>query len=100
MIKKVVVETGRNKKTCLELTLFAFKTSKGTFTLSGSNANGTDEWKHLETRTFHTWERRQVHEWLIQGKISAVSESITLDWHNNPTNKNNRLQRLKSSRKK
>ena len=100
MIKKVVVETVRNKKTCLELTLFAFKTSKGTFTLSGSNANGTDEWKHLETRTFHTWERSQVYEWFIQGKITPVNEAKTLDWNNNPANKNNRLQRLKSSRKK
>lgn len=92
MIKKVEIQQGRNKKTCLELTLFAFKTSKGTFTLSGSNANGTDEWKHLETRTFHTWTREQVYHWFLQGKITPVSEAKALDWYNNSFKKRKGLK--------
>lgn len=100
MIKQIEIQLKGKVVIALEYYLYAFTTSKGTFTLSGSNANGTDEWKHLETLTFHTWERRQVYEWFIQGKVSAVIESTTLDWYNNPTNKNNLLQNLKSSRKK
>ena len=100
MIKQIEIQLKGKVVIALEYYLYAFKTSKGTFTLSGSNVDGTDEFKCIEDRTFHRWTREQVYHWFIQGKISTVSESITLDWYNNPTSKNNRLQRLKSSRKK
>lgn len=64
-----------------QLNLFAFTTKKGTFTLSGTSSDGTDEWKHLETRTFHTWTREQVYHWLVQGKITPVEESTQINWY-------------------
>lgn len=87
MIEKVVVETGRNKKECLELRLFAFKTPKGIFTLSGSNSNGTDEWRQLGTCNFYTWERSRVYEWLKLGKIQPVEEATSLGWCYDTINK-------------
>lgn len=100
MFNKVEIQQGRRLVTAYEYTLFAFTTPKGTFTLVGSDADGTDTFKCLETREYHEWNRSHVYEWFIQGKIAPVNESKTLDWYNNHTNKNNRLQRLKSSRKK
>lgn len=68
-----------------ELTLFAFKTKKGIFTLSGTNANGTDEWRQLGTNNFHTWQRSQVYQWFVEGKISPIEEALRIDWCNNTT---------------
>jgi len=70
-----------------ELTLFAFQTPKGTFTLSGTNANGTDEWRQLGTCNFYTWERSMVYEWLKLGKIKPVGSAKNLKWHLHTTNK-------------
>lgn len=92
MIKKVEIQQGRRLVTAYQLNLFAFKTSKGTFTLSGSNVDGTDEWKHLETRTFHTWTREQLYHWFTQGKIAPVNEAKVLDWHNNSFGKRKPLK--------
>lgn len=92
MIKKIEIQQSKRKVEAYQLNLYAFKTSKGTFTISGSNVDGTDEWKHLETRTFHTWTREQVYHWFIQGNISPVSESNTLDWCNNSFEKRKALK--------
>ena len=83
MLKEVEVKLKSKVVIALEYYLFAFKTSKGTFTLSGSNVDGTDEFKRIEDKTFHTWTREQVHHWFIQGKITPVHESLTIDWHAN-----------------
>lgn len=85
MFNKVEIQQGRRLVTAYEYTLFAFRTEKGTFTLSGTSSDGTDEWRQIGTSNFHTWERRQVYDWFVNGKISAVSESNTLDWNTNPT---------------
>lgn len=63
-----------------ELTHYAFTTAKGTFTLSGSNADGTDEWKHVDEHTFHTWSRKQVYEWWKSGNIQPVIEATSIIW--------------------
>lgn len=79
-----------------ELTLFAFKTIKGIFTISGSNSDGTDEWRQLGTNNFHTWQRSQIYQWFVEGKISPVQEANTIDWYNNTiTSKTTRHTRLK-----
>lgn len=70
------------KPNTLELTHYAFTTSKGMFTLSGTNTNGTDEWKHTTERTFHAWLRKEVYSWWENGKIEVVEESISLTWQN------------------
>ena len=70
-----------------ELTLFAFQTPKGTFTLSGTNANGTDEWRQLGTCNFYTWERSKVYQWLKLGKISPVCEARHINWCYDTINK-------------
>lgn len=68
------------KANTLELTLFAFTTEKGTFTLSGSNVDGTDEWREVGTANFYKWNRRQVYDWFIQGKIKPVYMADKIDW--------------------
>jgi len=60
------------------LRLFAFTTSKGTFTLSGSNTDGTDTWKNINTGEFHEWSRQSVKSWFEQGKIKPVDEATTV----------------------
>lgn len=56
-----------------------FKTPKGTFRLSATDSrNDTDEFKCVETNTFHTWKRKQIYEWYRQGKIEFV-EGVTLN---------------------
>lgn len=87
MIEKVIVKERKRDVECLEFRLFAFKTPKGTFTLSGTNANGTDEWRQLGTCNFYTWERSSVYEWLKLGKISAISEAKNIDWYQHTINK-------------
>lgn len=84
MIKQVELKLKVKVVIALEYYLYAFKTPKGTFTLIGSNTDGTDEFKRIEDRTFHTWTREQVYHWFTQGKITPVNEAKTLDWHNNP----------------
>ena len=76
----------------LELTLFAFTTPKGTFTLSGSNTDGTDTWKNITTGEFHDWSRQSVKSWFEQGEILPVDEATTLMWCNQDgiPNKNTR----------
>lgn len=63
-----------------EFTIYAFRTAKGTFTLSGSNSDGTDEWREVGTAKFHTWSRKQVYEWWKQGNIEPVSEAVSIVW--------------------
>ncbi len=86
MIKEIKI----GQKVVLELYLFAFTTEKGTFTLSGSNSDGTDEWREVGTSNFHKWNRSNVYDWFIQGKISPVDEAKSIDWHNNITIVNKR----------
>lgn len=83
MIEKVVVKNVE----CLELRLFAFQTPKGTFTLSGTNANGTDEWRQLGTCNFYTWERSRVYQWFKLGKITPVERAKTIGWCYDTINK-------------
>lgn len=66
------------KPNTLELTHYAFTTSKGTFTLSATNSNGTDEWKHTTERTFHTWSRKEVYSWWESGKIEVIDEATSI----------------------
>lgn len=68
------------------LRLFAFTTSKGTFTLSGSNTDGTDTWKNITTGEFHEWQRSSIKTWFEQGKIKPVEEATTVIWRE--TNRN------------
>jgi len=62
------------------LRLFAFATSKGTFTLSGSNTDGKDTWKNINTGEFHEWSRSSIKTWFEQGKIYPIEEATTLTW--------------------
>lgn len=66
-----------------EYTLFAFRTQKGTFTLTGTTSDWIDTFKNLDTGEFHEWTRSHVKKWLDQGKITPIPESITIDWHEN-----------------
>lgn len=84
MIEKVIVKERKRDVECLELRLFAFQTPKGTFTLSGTNANGTDEWRQLGTCNFYTWERSRVYQWLKLGKIKPVERAESLEWYLQP----------------
>lgn len=68
------------RSTVYELTLFAFRTPKGTFTLSGTNTSGADTWKNIDTGEFHEWQRASIKTWLEQGKIKPVEEATTLIW--------------------
>ena len=83
MFETYEIQQGRKTVTALELTLFAFTTSKGTFTLSGSNTDGTDTWKNIDTGEFHEYPRQSIKKWLDQGKITPVQESTTLAWRQN-----------------
>lgn len=83
MFKEVEIQQGRKTVTAYELTRFAFRTHKGTFTLSGSNTDGTDTWKNINTGEFHEWPRKSVKSWWEQGKISPITESTTLTWYQN-----------------
>lgn len=87
MIDRVEIQQGNRTVTAYQLTLFAFTTEKGTFTLSGSNADGTDEWREVGTSKFHKWNRSQIYNWFIQGKIKPVDEAKSIDWYNNTDNK-------------
>ncbi len=60
--------------------LFAFTTSKGTFTIVGTNTDGTDTWKNINTGEFHEWSRKSVKTWWEQGKIKPVEEATTIMW--------------------
>lgn len=83
MFETYQIQQGRKTITVYELTLFAFTTSKGTFTLSGSNTDGTDTWKNINTGEFHDWSRQSVKTWWEQGKIKPVEEATTLVWYQN-----------------
>lgn len=80
MIKEVKVQQGMKWITVLELTLFAFTTPKGTFTLSGTHTDGTDTWKNITTGKFHEWSRSSVKSWWEQGKIYPIEEATTVMW--------------------
>lgn len=80
MIEPVEIQQGNRTVTVYHLSLFAFTTKKGTFTLSGSNSDGTDEWREVGTANFHKWHRSQVYDWFIQGKITPVSMADKIDW--------------------
>ena len=82
MFKEVEVQQGRKWVTVLEITLFAFRTEKGIFTLSGSRTNGTDTWRNITTGEIHEWSRSSVKSWWEQGKILPVDEATTLMWCN------------------
>lgn len=71
------------RATVYEYTLFAFRTQKGTFTLTGTNSDWIDTFKNLDTGEFHDWPRRSIKKWLDQGKITTVPESNTLVWYQN-----------------
>lgn len=83
MFKEVEVHQGRKTITVLELTLFAFTTAKGTFTLVGTETRGSetiDTWKNIDTGEFHEWPRQSVKTWWEQGKIKPVEEATTVMW--------------------
>lgn len=67
----------------LEYALYAFETSKGTFTLVGTETRGAetiDTWKNINTGEFHEWSRQSVKSWWEQGKITPLEEATTLLW--------------------
>ena len=71
------------RATAYELTLFAFTTPKGTFTLVGTETRGNetiDTWKNIDTGEFHEWSRQSVKSWWEQGKIKPVEKATTLLW--------------------
>lgn len=81
MIKKTKIETRKGVyKEVLEYTLHAFKSSKGTFTLSGTSGEH-DEFKNLNTLEFIKCNRNDVKEWIDKGLIHPVPESTTIDWY-------------------
>ena len=87
MIKEVKVQQGRKWITVLEYQLHAFTTSKGTFTLVGTETRGTetiDTWKNLDTGEFHEYPRQSIKKWLNQGKIAQVEKSVSMLWFQNP----------------
>lgn len=92
MFKEVEVQQGRKWVTVLEITLFAFRTEKGIFTLVGTNTDGTDTWKNIDTGEFHEWSRQSVKSWFEQGKIKPVKEATAVMWLNQDgiPNKNTR----------
>lgn len=59
--------------------LHGFKTSRGAFTLVGSSRE-YDEFKHLETCTYHKWERTQIKKWCDSGSIIPIAESTRITW--------------------
>ncbi len=95
MITPIQVQVGKKTVTAYEYTKFAFSTSKGTFTLIGSNTNGIDTFKCLETGEWHEWSRVQLYEWLKQGKISPEQQANGLDWYIILKKENNRLESFK-----
>lgn len=80
MIKEVTVFNNNFTTIEYELTLFAFKTSKGIFTLSGTNSDGTDEWRRVGSCDFHTWKRKDVYLWFLSGKIEPIKEATSICW--------------------
>lgn len=82
MFKTHEIQQGRKTVTALELTIFAFTTLKGTFTLSGTNTDGTDTWRNITTGEFHEWQRYSIKSWWEQGKIKPVEEATTVMWRN------------------
>jgi len=58
----------------------AFKTDKGTFTLSGSSMTH-DEYKNLDTKEFFKWKREAVNEWVKTGKVQKIEEAKNLIWY-------------------
>ena len=81
MFKTHEIQQGSKTVTALELTIFAFTTSKGTFTLSGTNTDGTDTWKNIDTGDFHEWSRESVKSWWEQGKITPIGEATSITWN-------------------
>lgn len=66
-----------------EYQLYAFRTQKGTFTLTGTSSDWIDTFKNLDTGEFHDWPRSHIKKWFDQGKITPIPESITLIWYQN-----------------
>ena len=62
-----------------EYTLYAFKTSKGVFTLIGSSRE-VDEIRELGTCNFHKWQRSQIAIWFNSGLIEPVKEATHMEW--------------------
>lgn len=59
----------------------AFRTPKGTFTLVGTDSrDNTDEFKCIETHTYHTWKRAQIYDWYKSGKIEFIPEAVNVEW--------------------
>ena len=81
MIKEVTVFSGKRTSIQYQLLLFAFKTEKGVFTLSGSNVDGTDEWRQMGTNNFYVWKRKMVYDWFLSGKIEPIKEATNICWH-------------------
>lgn len=84
MFKTHEIQQGRSWVTAYELTRFAFTTSKGTFTIVGTETRGgetIDTWKNINTGEFHEWPRQSVKTWWEQGKIKPVEEATTVIWH-------------------
>lgn len=61
------------------LEIFAFRTTKGIFRISGSNADDTDDWKEVGTSNFHRWKRKSIYEWYQSGKIEPIKEANTVE---------------------
>ena len=68
----------------IEYTHYAFRTSKGTFTLVGTS-NDTDTFRNLDepdpNKAFHTWSRKQIHEWVVTGRVEPMPESTHICWY-------------------
>lgn len=79
MTTPIKVEVGRKTITVLQLNIFAFRTKKGIFRISGTNVDGTDEWREVGTNNFHTWSRESIREWHEKEKIEPIQESYTIE---------------------
>lgn len=87
----MIIETNAG----LEYTHYAFRTSKGVFTLIGTYTSGSgrgsktiDIFKRITEATeeeprYFDWDRKTIFEWLKQGNITHIPESTTVIWYQN-----------------
>lgn len=80
MIKEVTVFNGKRTSIQYEMTLFAFRTEKGVFTMVGSSSDGSDEWRQIGRCNFHSWQRKKIYEWFVSGRIIPIEEANRLNW--------------------
>lgn len=81
MIKEVTIFNKFNTSIEYELLRFAFTTPKGSYTLSASYSDGTDDWRNMSTKEYHNWHRKKISDWFKSGKIEPIEESKTIIWH-------------------